>query len=219
MALYHFECCADEVFLLIWKIEGQLVDLMEQLHPSFLPNVKELGVTSKKRLVQSISVRLALAALLDLLHLPIVPLIKGASDAPYLYGEVGYISFSHTSYFAAVAFSYHKPIGMDIEQVQDRLYNLQAKFIAEDKGDPLKKSTHELTLIWSAKEALYKLLRGVQVPPFCKIHVAPFQWAESGKLILYCDQAAYQLSYKQIRGEGIPMHFLVFVQHPCKQMG
>ena len=75
-----------------------------------------------------------------------------------------YISISHSKSHAALLLSTHKNIGVDIEQVSDRILRL-ADRIAQPGELPAdwdtltpQQQAHHLTTLWTIKEALYKSL-------------------------------------------------------------
>ena len=77
--------------------------------------------------------------------------------APYIKG-VGFISISHSSHLVGLAFNEHYMIGLDLETPRDNILDLVPKFLAPTERDHFDE-THklEMTRVWSAKEALYKL--------------------------------------------------------------
>jgi 4'-phosphopantetheinyl transferase len=77
--------------------------------------------------------------------------------APYIKG-VGYISISHSSYLVGLAFNKKYMVGLDLETPRDNILELVPKFLATTERDHFD-DTHklEMTRVWSAKEALYKL--------------------------------------------------------------
>lgn len=77
--------------------------------------------------------------------------------APYIDG-VGYISISHSAHLVGLAFNAHYMVGLDLETPRDNILEIFPKFLApleENSFDSTNKL--EMTRVWSAKEALYKL--------------------------------------------------------------
>ena len=64
------------------------------------------------------------------------------------------ISISHTRGFAAVLLSTSEQVGLDIEYRSDRVERIASRFI---RPDEMADSTDKKLLLWSAKEAVYKL--------------------------------------------------------------
>ncbi len=85
------------------------------------------------------------------------------SGAPYLEGEgMPQLSISHTEGYVAVALSAHQPIGIDIERLSGQVERVSSRFVSLRERALLPESPQEylvaLHLLWSAKEAAYKLL-------------------------------------------------------------
>ncbi|MFT4678834.1 MAG: phosphopantetheinyl transferase [Flavobacteriales bacterium] len=68
----------------------------------------------------------------------------------------GYISISHTEDLVGVVFS-TSPVGLDIQRPTPKLFNIKEKFCNERELKMWGESLDQLTLIWSAKEAVFKL--------------------------------------------------------------
>lgn len=76
-----------------------------------------------------------------------------ASGKPFL-EQGGYISISHTWGYAALLLSDAELLGVDIEYRSDRVERIASRFI---RTDETALTTDEKLLVWSAKEAVYKL--------------------------------------------------------------
>jgi phosphopantetheinyl transferase len=76
---------------------------------------------------------------------------------PFLSNESHHFSISHCGDYAAVIVSTDNRVGIDIELHSDRIFSLQHKFLSE-KETALGNDIGAVfpTLIWSAKEAMYK---------------------------------------------------------------
>ena len=70
------------------------------------------------------------------------------------------ISISHSNLMAAIVFSGSNKAGIDIELKKSKIINIQNKFLNE--SEKLKVESHSdvdyLTMIWTAKESIYKAL-------------------------------------------------------------
>lgn len=77
--------------------------------------------------------------------------------APYIDGE-GYISISHSPGLVGIALNPHYKLGLDLELPRFNILEIAPKFIGEGEGIHFDvKNAAEMTRVWSAKEALYKL--------------------------------------------------------------
>ncbi len=138
--------------LYIWKIEESLADLRQGI---FLIN------KSKAR-VNKMQSELHQRGFLSVRHLLRE---AGYDDADLYYNSYGkpllkdgkHISITHSYYFSAIAIS-NDDIGIDIEMLRDKIKIIQHKFVNTD-FDTLSNEdlVKQLTVIWGAKEAMYKI--------------------------------------------------------------
>ena len=89
------------------------------------------------------------------------------------------ISISHTKNLAGVALGI-KPLGLDIEVFRPKIRWIATRFLHADEtfvlnGDQV---IEKLTLIWTAKEALYKALNQKGIIFSKQLLVTPFQWGD-----------------------------------------
>ncbi len=77
------------------------------------------------------------------------------SGKPYL--TKGYISMTHSHQQAIIAYSQNFDVGVDIELISEKINKVQHKFL--HPKDTFK-SLEDLTLLWTIKEAVYKLFDG-----------------------------------------------------------
>ncbi len=76
---------------------------------------------------------------------------------PFLPNEKYHFSISHCGDYATVIVSEEKRVGIDIELVTPKVELIKHKFLSEDEIFLTKKNNlHQLTLLWSCKEAVFK---------------------------------------------------------------
>ena len=70
------------------------------------------------------------------------------------------ISISHSKFMAAIVFSEHNKAGIDIEHKENKIVNIQNKFLndSEKLENEYQYNVDYLTMIWTAKESIYKAL-------------------------------------------------------------
>ena len=78
----------------------------------------------------------------------------GSSKKSQISNLKSQISISHTRGYAALILSDDSEIGIDIEYRSDRVERIASRFIRPDEK---AETTDEKLLLWSAKEAVYKL--------------------------------------------------------------
>jgi phosphopantetheinyl transferase len=82
---------------------------------------------------------------------------KNENNKPTLYidHEKYFISISHSYEYVGIMFSKTHEVGLDIERVDDRIHRVSNKFL-NDNEQLFAESKLIKTLIWSAKESMYK---------------------------------------------------------------
>lgn len=72
--------------------------------------------------------------------------------------ELGFISISHSRNVIAIAYSPDHAVGIDVEYHSPKLKKIQNKYISEaDAARVNLQNESNLTIIWSIKEAIYKM--------------------------------------------------------------
>lgn len=94
---------------------------------------------------------------------PLSEIIIADTRKPFLENEQYHFSISHCGNFAAAIVSSGERVGVDIELVTPRMYSIAHKFLHESEQDYLaeweymsKVHLELMTILWSAKEAIYK---------------------------------------------------------------
>jgi len=116
-----------------------------------------------------------------------------------------YISISHSKEMVAIIIS-EQQVGMDVEQISEKVLHLSSKFVSEKN---LKNLTKEkATLIWSLKEAVYKWHQKGGVDFIKDIIIPEFSIKEKGIITIQFKNKELNLNYQKINN-----HYLVYV---CK---
>ena len=155
MPLYKTIRVNDFTKVLVWKIDETLEDLTMGI---------KLTERNKKRV----------EAMKSVLHqkgfMSVRQLLKqaGYADADVFYDAFGkphlkdknYLSISHSFTFTAIIISKKKPVGIDVEKQRDKIVKIAHKFTPIEEYNTI--ANHEalvskLTVVWGAKESLYKI--------------------------------------------------------------
>lgn len=104
---------------------------------------------------------------------------------PFLSSFKGGFSISHSSQFAAIAYSSScANVAVDIETISSRVCKIRHKFLSpEEQSFCAADDEKYLTLLWCAKEAMFKLLENGSLDFESHYHIDQFQPADSGELI------------------------------------
>ena len=175
MALYKRITVNADTQIFIWKLEESLAELSAGT---------ELSATCQKRI----------ALLKSEIHrkqfLGIRHLIKEAGyknkdlyydekGKPHLKGEK-YISLSHSYDFAGIIISAN-PVGIDIEKKRDKILRIANKFTPLKEYRTLANDDaviRKLTIVWGAKEAIYKAMNNPGISFLKHIYVEDFDFED-----------------------------------------
>ncbi|NJL15314.1 MAG: 4-phosphopantetheinyl transferase family protein [Microscillaceae bacterium] len=159
-----------------------------------------VGHPVKRR--EYLSARLALQALLALRGRKYTGLQKDAYAKPHLLGATYHISISHAFPFATAILHPQCPVGIDIEPVRPKIQRIAPRFLAPEELEYASDSLPALTILWAAKEALYKLYGQKELIFRENMRVQPFVPQEKGQLsaqlLLLPDEVRnYEVVYRQ----------------------
>lgn len=112
---------------------------------------------------------------------------------PYLPNEQYHFSISHCSDYAAVIISTDKRVGIDIEVPTERVLRITKKFLSEKERKIFRTDDNRnynlQTILWSAKEAIFKWWSYGNVDFSENIFIEDFRFRERGD-IQACFKAA-----------------------------
>lgn len=146
----------------IWQIEED--------ESFFLKKVPlQRNITHPHKHLQHLAARYLLIALFN--NFPLEEILIADTRKPFLPDEKYHFSISHCGNFAAAIASSGSRVGVDIEMITPRIQNIAHKFLSKQEKDFFNEDykefldqwnlkdkvyTEYLTLMWSAKEAIYK---------------------------------------------------------------
>jgi phosphopantetheinyl transferase len=104
-----------------------------------------------------------------------------AHGKPYLVNLPYHISLSHSFDYAAVMIS-KEPVGIDIEQVKEKVERIAHKFMRPEELGFLneKQKINQLYVCWCAKEAVYKCHGQKEISFVNNIWLDPFEFEGHG---------------------------------------
>ena len=154
MALFYQHNINGDTRLAIWKIEEH-----DDFFLAHVPLKRE--VTHPYKRLQHLAGRHLLPTLFR--DFPLQSILIADTRKPFLEDEQYHFSISHCGNFAAAIASTDERVGIDIELVTSRILRIAPKFLNErevqflKEWQPLSNLYNELvTVIWSAKEAIFK---------------------------------------------------------------
>jgi len=200
MALYKTLTVNKTTKVLIWKIEESFIDLQKDI---------ELTESSTTRL-NSMKSELHQKGFLSIRHL-----LKeiNLNDADLEYDEFGkphlkqgYISISHSFNFTAIIYSTHKVVGIDIEKQRDKILKIAHKFTPIEEYKTIANVDaliSKLTIVWGAKESLYKIYGKKKLLFLHHIYIEDFKFNEgktTGEIRFNGEQNSYDVEFLEFEG-------------------
>lgn len=167
----------------VWRISETVEELMQRIRLSEKDLEKVNSFRLEKRKKEWLACRILLQHLID--AYPAVAYTP--SGKPYMADESCHISFSHADGYAAVAVS-DQNTALDIEICSPRVEKVAQRFMhnAEWAFVNADDRLSYLTLIWSAKEALFKYFDQSMVVFKEHFRIAPFSIKEEGQTMATC---------------------------------
>ncbi len=160
----------------IWgvqEISGTSEELLAKLEKKefYLPVVRRIKL--EKRRQEWLAVRVLLKELLG----EEKEVEYDTLGKPFFRDKSYHISISHTSGYVAVILNPIHPVGIDIEQITNRVVKVRDRFLSEEENNHIsnEKELIHLLLHWSAKETMFKVLGEEDVTFNEQLHIRPFE--------------------------------------------
>jgi len=182
MAIAFRQRVDDDTEFALWRIEEQAEDLYNQLQLNDEEKAFVQNIGNGKRNLHWLSTRVLLRTMLDTSEY--IDCKVDEHGKPYLVSLPYHISFSHSFDYAAVMISHKSPVGIDVEQVKEKVERIAARFLSPQELefiDPQQKIDH-LYACWCAKEAVYKCHGQKEVSFMDDIALKPFSFTGEGQL-------------------------------------
>ncbi|GEO08881.1 4'-phosphopantetheinyl transferase family protein [Segetibacter aerophilus] len=198
MPLFYQQNINDTTRLAIWEIDED-----EKFFKVAVPLHKPITHPHKK--LQHLAGRYLLPFLFE--DFPNDEIKIADTRKPFLPSERYHFSISHCSNYAAAIVSSTKRVGIDVELITPRLHRIKFKFLHPEElrfvNSQLESQQLQLlSILWSAKEAMYKWYGAGEVDFSEMMRIFPFELSDQGKInaaFLKCDfQHQLVLQYKQV---------------------
>jgi len=206
---YHKEVNNKAIWT-VWEIIESIDDLQCQLLPSDLTSIGENLVVKKK--LETMATRLLIKQLVEESGNTYNGLYKDEFGKPHLtgYDEI-FISISHAYPFAAAIIDFSGPTGLDIEARREQIFRIKHKFLSREDEIKHHDDIDRLTIMWAAKETLYKIYGRKKLLFKSELEVAFTNTPRlMGKIILPDQHYCFNLEYQRIAN-----HWLVFKTGTC----
>lgn len=207
MPLYKTITVNDTTTVYIWKIEESLDTLESSLNE--VKGRQKLTQNSLDRL-DNMKSEIHKRGFMSVRHLLSQ---AGYSDHDLFYNDAGkphltdgkHISITHSYIFSAIIIS-NKPVGIDIEKQRDKILRIARKFTPLEEYLTLNTSearVRKLTIVWGAKESIYKLYAqgGLSFRKHIDVNDFGFEDAKTSAKVYYNgNQSSYTITFDEFEG-------------------
>ena len=117
-----------------------------------------------------------------------------SENKPFLKDSSHHISISHSHDKLVIILNTNESTGIDIEQIRDKVKNIQHKFLNEKELFFANNDTDKLITLWAAKEALYKVYGLKEVDFIKNLFIEDFDGQEiTGRIETKALKKSYRL--------------------------
>lgn len=138
----------------------------------------------------------------------------GYTDADLVYDEFGkphlkdgkFISITHSFTFSGIIISDDKPVGIDIEKQRDKILKIAHKFTPIEAYKSIANHdalVSKLTIVWGAKESLYKIYGKKKLLFLNHIYIEDFSFETNettGKILYEGVTDEYKIHFLETEG-------------------
>lgn len=194
--------------ILIWEITESLEELIEKVVLKEKTQLRLNGMKSQMHQRAFLSVRMLIQEM-------------GFTDKDLHYDEFGkpyfdchnYISITHSHYFAAIIIS-HETVGIDMELQREKILRIADKFVDTEfdylNPNVLEEYIKKLTVVWGAKEAIFKIRNEKGISFKDHIRVGDFSLDEKQtQASLHFDDLIkdFNVYYEEIKSDNSDQNF------------
>ena len=201
MPLYKTLTVSPTTKVLIWKIEESTEELKNGISLTEKNTARLDGMKSDIHQKGFLSIR----HLLKEVGLTDADLDYDAYGKPHL--DAGrYISISHSFTFTAIIFSDNLPVGIDVEKQREKILKIAHKFTPFEEYKTIANVDaliSKLTIVWGAKESLYKIYGKKKLLFLHHIFVDDFKFEDKktkGEIRFNGEEASYKIEFLEFEG-------------------
>tara|TARA_R110002051_G_scaffold145817_2_gene218781 strand:- start:8845 stop:9477 length:633 start_codon:yes stop_codon:yes gene_type:complete len=201
MPLYKTITVTPTIRVYIWKVTESENELAEDIVLTTGCRDRMLGMKSEQHRKGFLSIRHLLAE-------------AGYVDHDLFYDEAGkphlkdgnYISITHSHDFTGIVVSFYNEVGIDIEMQREKILRIAHKFTPIEEYKTLANSEaiiRKLTIVWGAKESLYKIYAQKGLSFFHHIDVKEFNLEDdetTAEILYHGKNSSYSIDFLEFEG-------------------
>jgi phosphopantetheinyl transferase len=186
---------STDIQLGLWQITETLEELLESLDLNLIDQNHLQTITHPQKQLEFLASRLLIKTLLSNQFIDYQGIIKNQFNQPALFSLPHQVSLTHCKDYTATILHPSKAVGIDMELIREQIRRIQSKFLSEKELAFADNDLEKLTLLWTVKEALYKLYGQKKLTFKNDMAVEVFEIQQSGrvKAILFPQNTDYQI--------------------------
>lgn len=168
-----------------WKVTNQchisvwhITENHQELLPKIIATADEWQeyqeISHPQKQLEWLSGRYAMRVMVENLGYRYEGMLKDIFGKPHLINHVAEISITHTKHYIGIVVHFDKLVGIDMEQVHEKLLRTAPKFLSDLEKPHAQKNLKRICTYWCAKEAIYKMHGTRQLSFKDHIFIEPF---------------------------------------------
>jgi len=164
----------------IWEIREDEPILLVRASLNDSDRVSLSNIINPQRRLEWLAVR----ALLKEFYTSPPTIQYDAKGKPHFTNQTDKISISHSGKMVAIALYFGQTPGIDIEKLHPRIRKIATRFLSDEEKITLgtNPSIEQLTIVWGAKEVLFKVYEHGGIEFKTDFRIQPFVLEAKGKL-------------------------------------
>jgi len=201
MALYKTLTVNKTTKVLIWKIEESIKDLKVDISLSKNSTIRLNSMKSDLHQKGFLSIR----HLLKSVNYTDFDLVYDQFGKPHL-KDGKFISITHSFTFTAIIISENLAVGIDIEKQREKILKIAHKFTPIEEYNTIANvdaKISKLTIVWGAKESLYKIYGKKKLLFLHHIYINDFRFADektTGAIRFNGEEYIYNILFLEFEG-------------------
>ncbi|MDZ7898874.1 MAG: 4'-phosphopantetheinyl transferase superfamily protein [Arcicella sp.] len=164
-----------KAIITLWKIEENPSFFLEYLGIDSIDLLQLSNATHPTKQLEWLASRTCVKYSVEALNHAYYGIAKDEHNNPYLIGNQGFVSLSHTNEYAVAVVSFEEEVGIDIERISDKLSRVAHKFLSLPERLHAGEDLFKMCIYWCAKESLYKWYGKKNLSFKNNIYIEPFE--------------------------------------------
>jgi 4'-phosphopantetheinyl transferase len=190
----HFKKEHEDYVLGVWKMTENLQEMLDLYQPDTEDSTVIDKFINEKRKMEWLGIRLLLQEITG----QKTKIVYDEHGKPCLEDQPYQISISHSREMVALIISHEHKVGIDIEEISEKILKIKHKFLNYKELKALRfgrDHVYHAYLHWSAKEALYKIYGQKNLDFNGHMFIEPFFPKEEGSFNGYIETENFRQDY------------------------